>query len=173
MFIRKRKTAAGGVSYSLLESVRTPDGPRHIVVACLGCCPTVAEALAAEMIRGESNLTTLAPWQLSRPGSQETRQLRARQTRIEKQIRVLIDALAAVGGSQAEVEKHLPIFRDQESKWRREHAINQLTPEAREATDQWLQAIKDRLAGIVTLDADAPARAGIPQRRARTQRKPQ
>jgi hypothetical protein len=149
MFIRKRNTPTGGESYSLLESVRTPTGPRHRVVACLGGCATVAEALAAWIVYGERELVTLAIWQ-GRPKSPVCRKIRATLLRIEKQIAVLTDALALTGGTQAEVEGYLPESLEWVNRGLEKWGLAPI--HATEATDRWLRAIADRLAGAVTID---------------------
>jgi hypothetical protein len=145
MFIRKRKTPTGGVSYSLLEGIYTPNGTRQRVVACLGSCPTVAEALAARIIDGETNLTMLAVWEPRNPGGADARRAREKQSRIEKQVRVLIDALAMVGGTQAEVETQLPLLLARVNKARGRKGIEPV--HTTEATSRWLRAIVVRLAG--------------------------
>ncbi len=149
MFIRKRKTPTGGESYSLLESVRTPTGPRHHVVACLSCFPTVAEALSAWIVDGEHELVTLALWE-GRPKSPECRRIRATLLRIEKQVAVLTDALAITGGTQAEVEGHLPGRLECVNQGRKKWGLAPIR--TTEATQRWLRAIGERLAGTVTID---------------------
>ena len=154
MFLRKRTTPTGGVSYSLLRSVRRDGRPRHEVVACLGPYPTVAQALAVEIIDGEDKMITLALWE-NMPRSSVLRSIKDGFARRARRIRKLLVALDLTGGTSSGVEAHLQSRRDQHDAWRRKVGLApyHVTERMRKYTDGWLALTGKRVAGDIAAAA--------------------
>jgi len=145
MFLRKRTTPTGGVSYSLLRSVRIGKYSRHEVIACLGPFSTVAEALAAEIIDGEHEIITLGLWE-NRPRSRELREIKDGFARRAQRIRRLILALHLTGGKGSDVKPYLQPRRDLHDASRRKVglAAYRVTPRMEKYTDEWLDQLPER-----------------------------